>query len=658
MVFSPTTGSAILRPMNPKPATRTHAIRFGVFRVEIKSQELYKKDFRVKLQNQVFQALALLLERAGKVVTREELRQRIWPGDTFVDFDEGLNAVMKKLRHALGDSAENPRFVETMPRVGYRFIAPVVVEPEPTTAAETQPSKTGPEARPRWRKAFGAKSVLWFYVEIAVAAGVTLAVAAALYSAWRSSQKSGAALPVTINSVAVLPLENLSGDPAQEYFSDGLTDELITDLARFTRLRVISRASIMQYKKTRKTVPEIGRELNVDAIVEGTVERAGDRVRVRAQLIRVRSDGNLWAASYDRDLRDVLQLQEEVAAQIAAEIRRAVGQSLGRPELRPASRPVSLQAYDQYLKGRYFWNQRTPEGFRKSVVCFQNAIDKDPAYAAAYSGLADSYAMMSSYGFVSPRKFMPKARASALKALEIDDSLAEAHTSLAVVAENYDYDWKTAEKEFRRAIELNPSYATAHQWYAESLAFQGRFDEALAESESARQVDPLSLIIATDNAAALYFARQYDRAIEGFQTVLDMAPRFPRTTLIMGAYIEEGEVDKAEAELESWQRSDGDNPWVLAWTAYVYGRAGKRVAAQRALERLKEICCRPTHDPVPLFALAYAGLDDREQTLAWLEKGYQEHSSALTALKVDPAYDRLRPDPRFREMERRVGLNP
>lgn len=644
--------------MNQTQPTRIRIKSFGAFRVDLKSQELSRQGRRIKLQNQVFLALSLLLEHAGEVVTREELRRKLWPGDTYVDFDEGLNAVMKKLRHALGDSAENPRFVETLPRVGYRFIAPVVVEPEATTSAETQPSQTGPEAGSRWRKAFGAKSVLWFYVEIAVAAGATLAVAAALYLTWRSKQKAGAAPPVTIKSVAVLPLENLSGDPAQEYFSDGLTDELITDLARFTRLRVISRTSTMQYKKTKKTAPEIGRELNVDAIVEGTVERDGDRVRVRAQLIRASSDGHLWAASYDRSLHDVLQLQEEVAAQIAGEIHFAIGPAPGRQEPRLPGRPANFQAYDQYLKGRYFWNQRTPEGFRRAVVCFQNAVDEDPGYAGAYSGLADSYAMMSSYGMVLPREYMPKARAAALKALELDDSLAEAHTSLAVVAENYDYDWKTAEKEFRRAIELNPSYATAHQWYAESLAFQGRFDEALAESERARQVDPLSLIIATDNGAALYFARRYDRAIERFRTVLDVAPGFPRTILIIGAYLEKGEVDKALAEFRRWQHADGDTPWILAWAAYMYGRAGKRGAAQHALARLKETCCRPPADPVNLFAFAYAGVNDREQALRWLEKGYQERSNALTALKVDPAYDRLRADPRFREMERRVGLNP
>jgi TolB-like protein/DNA-binding winged helix-turn-helix (wHTH) protein len=642
------------------PQSSLRRLRFGIFLVDIPARELYRKNSRIKIQNQVFQVLALLLERPGEVVTREELQKALWPRDTFVDFDEGLNASIGKLRATLGDSADNPRFVETVPRVGYRFIAPVaaVEEAEAESHSErppTEPStKKGTRRLPlrvRWMIATGA-------VLIMVAVGLALNLAGLRDQLMPSDGARRTAPPPKIESIAVLPLENLSGDPTQEYFSDGLTDELITDLAELTHQRIISRTSVMHYKKTTEPAPQIARELGVDAIVEGTVERAGDRVRIRAQLVLARSDQQLWAASYDRDLRDVLLLQTEVAQKIADEIQVALGHKRGAPPALAAGRLANYEAYDQYLKGRYFWNQRTPEGFEKAIACFQKAIKDDPDLAEAHSGLADSYAMMSGYGLVSPDQYMPKARAAALRALEIDPSLAEAHTSLAIVAENYDWDWKTADKEFRRAIELNPSYATARQWYAEYLVFAGRFDEAVAESDRARQLDPLSLIIATDGGAVLYFSRRYDRAIERFRGVLDIDPEFPRTPLIMGAYVEKGRYKDALEEIQRRRRAVGNLPWTWSWEAYVYGRAGEPVKARRALEELKRTIPGMRGDPVPLLGFAYAGMNDRENSLAMLQKACLEHSNILTSLKVDPAYDFLRGDPRFQDLLRKVGLAP
>jgi tetratricopeptide (TPR) repeat protein len=312
------------------------------------------------------------------------------------------------------------------------------------------------------------------------------------------------------------------------------------------------------------------------------------------------------------------------------------------------------EAYDLYLKGRYFWNKRTVQGFQQAIEYFQQAIAKDPNSARAYAGLADSYALMSSFTLAPQNEFMPKARTAAQRAVELDDKLAEAHTSLALVTENYDWDWQNAEEEFRRAIQLNSNYATAHHWYAEFLAYQGRFDEAFKESERARQLDPLSLIIATDHGAILYFSRQYDRAIEQFRAVLDMEPNFPRAHLLVFAYVQKGLFADALADIEKWRRVD-DAPGSWAIEAYVFGRSGRRVEALRALEKLQQSNRRQQMDPAAI-ALAYVGIDNKDEAFAWLQKAYSEHSNAITTLKVDPIYDPLRSDPRFQELLRRVGV--
>jgi TolB-like protein/DNA-binding winged helix-turn-helix (wHTH) protein len=636
----------------------TYRVRFGLFLADLKARQLYRKNSRVKIQNQVFQVLACLVENAGQVVTREELQRKIWPGDTFVDFDEGLNASIRKLRATLGDSADNPRFVETLPRVGYRFIAPVTPVPEaeePVTvrlppgqgvsSSDDVPAAPPRAARPRRFLA-------------GIAALALLGFAFGAYFAWRSLRAREAPPPEAINSIAVLPFENLSGDPSQEYFSDGLTDELITDLAQLTKRRVISRTSVMQYKGTKETAPEIARQLDVDALVEGSVERSGGRVRVRTRLVRARTDRQIWASSYDSELDNVLALQGEIAAEVSDEIDAALGGQPRPGTHRPFPHAANFPAYDEYLKGLYFWNKRDLSGFRQAVVCFKKAIDGDPNYAAAYAGLADSYAMMSSYLLVPPSEYMPKARAAALKAIEIDDGLAEAHTSLAIVAENYDWDLTRAEKEYRRAIKLNPSYSTAHQWYAECLAFEGRFDQALAESARALQLDPLSPIVAADNGAALYFARRNELAIQRFRTVLDIHPGFPRAQMIVGAYVEEGRFKEALDLNHQWEREDGTHPWNWTWEAYVYGRAGDKREAARAIEDLKLSLRRTPALSAPLLAFAYAGMKDRQHTLLWLNRALFEHSNTLLALKVDPAYDFLRDDPRFQDLLRKVGLAP
>jgi TolB-like protein/Tfp pilus assembly protein PilF len=457
--------------------------------------------------------------------------------------------------------------------------------------------------------------------------------------------------------LAVLPFENLTGDAGQDYFSDGLTEEMITQLGRLDpqHLGVIARTSVMHYKHTQEQLDQIGSELGVQYVLEGSVRRDANKVRISAQLIQTKDQTHVWARQYDRELINLLVLQGEIAEEIAGGIQLTIGDHKRIDSAHQASlSPNVYEAYDLYLKGRYFWNKRTVQGFQQAIEYFQQAIAKDPNSARAYAGLADSYALMSSFTLAPQNEFMPKARTAAQRAVELDDKLAEAHTSLALVTENYDWDWQNAEEEFRRAIQLNSNYATAHHWYAEFLAYQGRFDEAFKESERARQLDPLSLIIATDHGAILYFSRQYDRAIEQFRAVLDMEPNFPRAHLLVFAYVQKGLFADALADIEKWRRVD-DAPGSWAIEAYVFGRSGRRVEALRALEKLQQSNRRQQMDPAAI-ALAYVGIDNKDEAFAWLQKAYSEHSNAITTLKVDPIYDPLRSDPRFQELLRRVGV--
>ena len=458
--------------------------------------------------------------------------------------------------------------------------------------------------------------------------------------------------------LAVLPFENLTGDAGQEYFSDGLTEEMIAQLGRIDpqHMGVIARTSVMHYKNSPEQLDQIGRELGVQYVLEGSVRRDSDKVRITAQLIRTKDQTHVWTHQYDREVNSLLSLQGEIAQEISDAIQVTLGErkpgEVSPPPIPHA--PKSYAAYDLYLQGRYFWNKRTTQGLQQAVECFEQVIAKDPDYARAYAGLADSLALMSSYDVASPSVLIPKARAAALKALELDDKLAEAHASLALIAQNYDWDWQSAEKEYRRAIELDPNYATGHHWYAEHLAFRGRFDEAFAEIERARQLDPLSLIIQVDNGAILFFSRQYDRAIEQFQAVLKVEPTFPRARMMDYAYAQQGRYAEALADIEIWRRVD-NTYWILIEEGYVYGRAGQPAEARRALEKLKLMNRGGKIDPFGLVPV-YVGLGDKDQAFAWIEKSIANHSPGPIALKVDPIYEPLRSDPRFQSVLQRLGL--
>ncbi|HEX3155349.1 MAG TPA: tetratricopeptide repeat protein [Candidatus Angelobacter sp.] len=641
-------------------AAEPRSYEFGVFTVEVIGGELRKHGVRLKVQERPLQLLVCLLERPGEIISRDELRQRLWPDGIFVDFDHNISSAINKLRTVLNDSASNPRFIETVGSRGYRFLADVKRIPSAPPSSPQPPNQETPEVPiiATGANTHSPRLALW-----KVVAGGVLVFAILLAGYFRLVRKASKSIaPVTRVMVAVLPFQNLTGDPGQDYFSDGLTEEMIAELTRLNqdRVGVIARTSVMLYKQSPKPLDQIGRELGVQYLMEGSVRRDSGRVRITAELIQVKDQTHLWAREYDRELKNSLALQSEIAQEIGDEIQISLGdgnavKAANHPA--PTRSTASYEAYDLYLKGRYFWNKRTRAGFLQAASYFQQAIAKDPKYASAYAGLADTFGLMSTWYAVPQQEFMPKAKAAALNALALDDSLAEAHASLALVAENYDYDWQTAEKEFRRAIQLNPDYATAHQWYAEYLAWQGRFDEALAESERARQLDPMSLIIATDHGAILFYARKYDRAIDQFRAVVDMDPGFGNARAFLAAtYVQQGKFAEALKQNELMGNGE-DPPWYWAFTAYIYNHSGNVVQAQHALARFEALSPSLRSDALLARLVAYNGSTQHEKILSLLEEAYKERSPALTNIKVDPRYDTLRKDQRFQALLARVNLN-
>jgi TolB-like protein/Tfp pilus assembly protein PilF len=460
--------------------------------------------------------------------------------------------------------------------------------------------------------------------------------------------------PNRFTSIAVLPLENLSNDPAQEYFSEGMTDELITDLAQLGSLRVISRTSVMHYKPGKETVPQIGREIGVDALIEGTIERVGNRVRIRVQLIDTASDRHLWARTYDHELKDVLLLQSVAAHDIAAEIQ---GQAVESPARSHPSneRIVQPDAYEAYLKGRYFWNQRSEAGLRKSIEYFQDAIARDPGFAAAYAGLAGSYSLLGS-NVVSPDIARAKARAAASKALELDPATAEGHAELGLLAFYYDWNWKQAEQEFQRAIAINPSYATAHQWYSQYLRAMGRLPESLQEAKRAQQLDPLSLSVSNSLAARYRDLRQYDQAIAVNQRTLELDPNFaPAHELLATVYEQQGKLPMAIAERKRVVELAQGDPSLLSALAHAYAISGNQVEARKIAARLQQIS-KDHYVSAWDMAGLFTGLGDQDSAFRWLEKSYQSRESQLAFLNVSRLLDPLRANPRFPDLLRRVGL--
>jgi TolB-like protein/DNA-binding winged helix-turn-helix (wHTH) protein/Flp pilus assembly protein TadD len=608
-------------------------VRFGVFEVNLGSGELRKHGIKIKLQQKPFQILTLLMERPGDLVTREELQRGLWPSDIFVDFDSGLNNAVKKLRAALGDSADTPRFVETVAGRGYRFLA---MPQAPQNVVAVLPAATAPISR-RWM----------------AAALVGLAAVSGLTWAARRRIVHPATSPSQIHKIAVLPLENLSHDAQQEYFADGMTDAIIDQLARVPGLTVISRTSSMQYKKARKPLPQIARELGVDTVVEGTVLRAGSRVRVSAQLIDAATDKHLLSRTFEQDLEDVFKLQQDVAHAVAQLITSSLkAGEIGR--LSPAM-PVHPDAYQAFMLGRFYWFKRTQEGYWKSIEYFQQAIAREPDYALAYMGLADSYFSLQNAEIVPQLQFKAQERAAILKALALDDSLAEAHTSLAHAQEMEDWDFAAAEKEYRRAVELNPNYALAHQWLGNDLAIRGRSEEALEESRKAMALDPLSALYHASYGHRIAYARRFDDAAAECKKALELDANHPTASVYLGQ-IEEyrGLFPNAIVRFRKAYDSTG-SPLHLANLAHAYARNGNRDEARNILDRLQTLAKIRYVSPYAI-ALVYIGMADRDRAFVWLQKAAAERSPSLTTLKVDPVFDDLRGDPRFVSLLRQIGL--
>ncbi len=657
--------------------------RFGPFEVHPGARELSKGGTKIKLRGQPYLILEVLLSRAGEIVTREEIRAKLWPADTFVDFEHGLNTSVKKLRQVLCDSAEEPRYIETVPRLGYRFVAPVEVIAEtlkpaasaPAVEAAVSASLTPPPARielqpspsstPLSVRLSGQQGSRWKFLRVSlgvllllglVFVGMVAKFPQRMHWPFGSSNATvNASLSAKqFGSLAVLPLVNLSDDPEQEYFADGMTDELIGDLAQLGSLRVISRTSVMHYKGGKQTIPQIGRELGVDAVIEGTVEREKNRVRIRVQVIEAASDRHLWARSYDYELKDVLVLQSTAAHDIASEIQ-------GRVVQRPAfarstsTRTVQPDAYEAYLKGRFFWNQRTEAGLNKSIEFFQDAIAKDPAFAAAYAGLAGSYSLLGSES-LPPEIARAKARAAASKALELDPASAEGHAELGLIEFYYDWNWQQAEQEFQRAIELNPSYATTHQWYSHYLRAMGRLPEALQQAQQAQQSDPLSLSINTTLAARYRDLREFKQALDVVQRTLELNPNFaPGHELLASVYEQQGDFQSDITELKKASTLSKDNPTSLAHLGRAYALSGNQDEARKIAEQLK-LTARQHYVPAWDMAVLFAGMGDADTAFRWLEESYVKRESQMPFLNVDYRMDPLRADPRFQNMLRRVRL--
>lgn len=582
----------MLSQMNA-PAAPT--IRFGCFEVDTRSGELYRQGVRINLPGQPFQALMLLLERLGEVVTREELQNRLWPGSTSGDFERGLNKAINKLRVALGDDAEKPRYIETLPQRGYRLVARVDL----SQALDDHV----PQQMPR------------------------------------------------IGSLAVLPLQNLSGDPAQEYFSDGMTDELISEVAKIRSLRVISRTSVMLYKTSDKSLPAIAKELRVDAVLEGSVMRSGERVRITAQLIHAPEDRHLWSGRFEHDMRDILQLQAEVAQSIAAQILKVVDPAQVNPA---AARRVHPPAYEAYLKGNFFRDKLNPMDLEKSIDFFTQAIGLDPAYAPAYGALARCYQFVGIFGMRHPAAVFLEVRANALKALELDKTVPAAHIALASVTIFDSWDWAAAEAECREVVELHPGYSFTHAHLADYLSIRGRHTEAITQFRRALELDPISPEYNNWFALMLYRARRYDESIAHCQKVLEVDPHHVNALWFLALSLQQkGALAEAIARLESAVSLSG-GPHYRAMLGRAYALAGQRAKALTILDELETLSRERYVSPFDM-AVIHLGLGDQISLFEYLDEAYRQKVWRIIELTM-PFFDSLRSDPRWLDLVQRIGL--
>ena len=625
-------------------------VRTGLFEIDFVSGELHKEGRKVQLQEQPFRVLEMLLERPGEVVTREQLQERLWSADTYVGFDEGLNTAIRKLRVAFGDSAENPRFIGTVSRRGYRFIAPVepglIRSPSPpaSTIAATKPRPTSIKAR--W---------IGFTVVVFVVCGLTLYLRTEAFR----QPPSGKIMLI------VLPLENFTGDSQQDYLADGITEEIIAQLGSLDpqHLGVIARTSAMRYKHTQKSAAQISREVGANYLLEGSIRHSADRIRVTAQLIQSSDQSHLWADSYDRELSDVLRIESDIASSVASEIRLTLSQQ-SHERLAAAGR-TNVEAHDAYLRGLQGWNLRTRDGFQQAIRNFTRATELDPGYAPAFAGLARVYSLAPIFAGVPAGEAAPKALEAASRALSLDETLADAHCALGFVKAHYEYDWPAAEREFRRAIELEPNDAYAHLFYSNSyLSPLGHHEEAIAEMRRAMELDPLSPHIQSFAGVTFKWARRYDDSLAQFQKVNHTDPNFPlnherlaQLCAILGRY------DEAITEETKARLLAGEKPQdVLAKMNTLQQELATKGERGYWEEQLR--FARDQQNPPEAYvrpyglAIIYAHLGEKAKAFENLDNALAERDTQITELAIEPQFDALRSDARFAELERRIGLMP
>ena len=634
--------------MSSAPASR-RLLRFGVFEVDLASGELRKSGVKIKVQDLPFRFLAVLLERPGEVVTREQLRETLWPDGVYVDFDRSLNAAVSRIRDALSDSAESPRFIETLPRRGYRFVAPVESHGPPAPAAAQKGDAPADHPGRKRARVYGlaAAGVLALLVIVLVASGIL-----------PSRDREGAVPPPPADgsaapkpTVVVLPFANLNKDADSDYFSDGMTDALIVDLGTIKSIRVISRTSSFRYKDTGKSLPEIAKELKVTHVVAGSVMRVAGKVQITAQLADAVNDTQLWSRKYQRRFEDILALQTEITQDIAGGVQ--VELSPGERQRFAQRKAVNPDAHESYLKGLQLWQKGT---WAESVDHFREAIKKDPNHADSYVGLANAYIHLSSTsGSGDPRVWMPKAREAAARAVRLDPTSAGGHAALGAVKMRYDYDWAGAEAALRRAIQLNPSYAVARDWHARYLGATGRFNEALAEQQLGQELDPLALDAHALVGMRYNVQQDYERAIDHLTVTVQLDPQFRAGHTYLGqSYVATGRFQEALAEFET-VRSMSDGPAPIAWLAYTYARMGNTAHARALLEELHDLS-RQRYVPPSLEAIIYAGLGDSNGLFQALEKGYSDRHSSLIYLKSNPLFEEFRSHPRFQALLKKMNF--
>ena len=645
---------------------RSHLVRFGVFEADLHAGELRKQGRRLKLQTQPFQVLKLLLEHPGEVITREEFRNRLWPGDTFVDFDHSLNTAMRRLREVLNDTPDNAIYIETLQRRGYRFIAPVTSVHGEEPAADTHPQRTEQPAL-ALPEPSGVSAVIqdvrapWRLV-MAIAVSLVIGTVVGLSVGWLllahpPAQEVKAPKPLQVRSLAVLPLENIAATPGQEYLADGMTDELIASLAKISSLRVASRTSSMAYKGTHKPLSEIARELNVDAVVEGTVQRSGGNVRITAELVQTSSDRALWAEIFENQVGDILTLQQQVANAVVRQIQ--IELTPQEQKALTATQSISPEAYENYLKGKYYWSKRSETSLTKAINYFELATKDEPRYALAYAALADCYGIIGTaiVGTVPAKEVAIKAETAAIRAIELDPNLAESQTAMATVRLNYDWDWIGAERGFRRAIELNPAYATAHQRYSLYLIAMNRTNESVAEMQRALALEPLSVSMNFSLGWRMYLARRYDAAIQQLRNAVAMDPSLALAHLVLGqAYEQKGALPQAAAELERAVELSNRSAPMLAGLAHIYAISGHPDRARALLHEMTEQSHLRYVCPF-YFAVVYAGLHENAEAVRWLQKAMDDRSNPCIFLRADPQFDSLRKDAGFIALLSRLTPN-